>query len=147
MPLEDEIHVDVDIDINTSRLQYTFLASMYIAAVIALALCVLDFNVKMALLGLIVLSGFFDVRKHVLSPSRLTIKHTKAFGWQIAEAEGVQFVKILPSTVLTPVIIILHIKNENNASYFFAIFHDSMPPQDFRRLTVSLKLYGLERSG
>lgn len=103
-------------------------------AFIAVLLNNLPWLVRIAIV-VIVVADFWIQRQSIKKESRI-ITYNDRLGWQIKTGGDLEPIEILPSTVVTPVVIFLHIK----AKPAQIIVHDALDDDDFRRLIVKLKL-------
>ncbi len=76
----------------------------------------------------------------------LTLRHVEVSGWEIASFEN-QFssIQLLPSTVLTQYLIVLHYKIQNKKKRAIIICNDTMTNDNYRKLLVALKISGLSK--
>lgn len=89
-----------------------------------------------------------------------TIKYTESLGWEVSVSNNVEAVRILPSTVITTVVIFLHLEVRNasvgcarqnlitfkgmhtfggTSKKTLLILSDALSEDDYRRLIVKLK--------
>ncbi len=74
------------------------------------------------------------------------IRHSELSGWQLATAtHEYQAMQILPSTVLTSQLLILHFRLKTRKTHSLLIFNDALETKDFRALLVDLKISGLAK--
>lgn len=65
-------------------------------------------------------------------------------GWQLAViADDFQTIQILPSSVITVWLIVLHFRLENGKFQSLVLLNDALESQDYRALVVALKIAGL----
>jgi hypothetical protein len=103
-------------------------------ALIAILLNNLPWLVRIAI-AVIVAADFWIQHQRIKNESR-TIIYNDRLGWQLITGGDLKPIEILPSTVVTPAVIFMHIK----ASPAQIIVHDALDEDDFRRLIVKLKL-------
>lgn len=93
------------------------------------------------LLALMVITSWRFHRKATEADSTY-LRYTPASGWAISlDNAGYSAVNILPSTVAGKIVTILHFKRENHRKSL-VIFKDAVAANDYRRLTVLLKISG-----
>lgn len=72
------------------------------------------------------------------------IRYNEAVGWQLAKTENnYQVLNILPTTVLTAQIIVLHFRLQTGKKQSLVIVNDALETEDYRSLLVELKISGL----
>lgn len=72
------------------------------------------------------------------------IRHTDHSIWQLATtADDFQTIEILPSSVITVWVIVLHFRIENGNCRSLAIINDALNDKDYRALAVALKITGI----
>ncbi len=120
----------------------------------ALAVCVVIFTAiplapKVILVILILFSLLFYLKQQV-GLKEITLRNTSEFGWEISNnSDQFDLVEILPSTVLTRYLIILHYIIQNNLkrkNRSVLIFKDALLKDDFRKLKVELKIEGIKKT-
>lgn len=100
---------------------------------------------KIIIAGLVVISLLFYLKQEIKF-SGLHIRYGSVFGWEIAYSENhFQSILILPSTVLTPYIVVLHFKQQNTKKQTILICRDALKKDEFRKLMVELKISGLQK--
>jgi hypothetical protein len=77
----------------------------------------------------------------------LTLRHAEVSGWEITSLEN-QFssIQVLPSTVITQYLIVLHYKIQNQKKRAIIICKDTMTNDNYRKLLVALKISGLSKN-
>ncbi|MFZ2406053.1 MAG: protein YgfX [Methylobacter sp.] len=95
--------------------------------------------VKLALLTGISVHLWFAVKR--FKGIQHNIKHTEASGWEISDANDIEPIQILNSTVITVFAIFLHF-NKNAKKHSVLIVNDALSEEDYRRLIVRLKTAG-----
>lgn len=119
------------------------LCLLHTIAFVPVYLSAIVFIYKAILSGSIVFSLFFYLKQEIKKPN-FTIRHNLKTGWEIADQNNYfQSIEILPSTVLTPYAIVLHIKQQNRKKQTILIFKDALKNDEFRKLMVELKMVGL----
>ncbi|MEE9336820.1 MAG: protein YgfX [Methylococcaceae bacterium] len=81
-----------------------------------------------------------------------TLRYSTALGWEMTNSENeFQLIEILPTTVLSPYLVFLHYKINNNnytkqKKLYVLIAKDTLSNDDFRKLRVELRISGLGES-
>ncbi|MDD1606332.1 MAG: hypothetical protein LUP96_06515 [Methylococcaceae bacterium] len=107
---------------------------------LALAACVMNslpVIVKCALLLAIGSHFYFQLKE--LKNQQYAIKYTETLGWELAEGDDFESIKILPSTVISIFAVFLQFKKENKSKQSLVILSDALAEDDYRRLIVTLK--------
>ncbi|MDD1616343.1 MAG: hypothetical protein CG439_1471, partial [Methylococcaceae bacterium NSP1-2] len=107
---------------------------------LALAACVMNslpVIVKCALL--IAIGSHFYFQLKGLKSQQYTIKHSETLGWELAEGDDFESIKILPSTVISIFAVFLQFEKENKSKQSLVILSDALAEDDYRRLIVTLK--------
>lgn len=95
--------------------------------------------IKLGLALLVLLAYVFPPRRPV--PLPVLLQHSDRQGWRIVfPNQEPQAVTLLPSSVLSRWLTILHLQLSNGNLQTLIIFNDALPGNDYRRLTVRLKL-------
>lgn len=94
----------------------------------------LPLAIQLIIVGLIGIDAWFTLKR--LRTEQRVISYSAAKGWQLSDNGKITNVQILPSTVLTTLVIFLHIVN-NPA---LLIPYDALSQEDYRRLIVQLKI-------
>lgn len=120
---------------------------MHLLAIVASVLNALALGYKITLVIFILISLFFYLRKEVKFKDT-SIRYNSLSGWKIAQENSVYIpTQILPSTVITPYLIVLHLKIDNNQKPTLLICKDALIDGEFRKLTVELKISWREKDG
>ncbi len=119
---------------------------LHLTAVIA-ALCNgLDFGVRLGV-GALILASLFYYLKRELRFQSIFIRHGPINGWEIAYSAGRYIaVDILPSTVVSPYLVILHFKQTDKLKQTIFILKDALMGDEYRKLMVQLKILGLKNT-
>jgi hypothetical protein len=73
-----------------------------------------------------------------------TIRYSDSIGWEWREQEHVFLqIEILPTTVTSLFLIVLHFKTQSQKKKSILIYKDSMLADEYRQLLVILKINGL----
>lgn len=90
------------------------------------------------LLPLLWFSHHFS-RRRVLQPVRLARESDGGWLWH-RDDDTVAPVRLLPETLLTPWLVVLHLREESGRRHAAVLLGDSLPPDQFRALRVALRL-------
>jgi hypothetical protein len=114
-------------------------------AILAVLTIVLTTVYKIVLVVAILVSLTVYLKKEN-SFKRLILRHVEVSGWEIASFEN-QFssIQLLPSSVLTQYLIVLHYKIQNKKKRAIIICNDTMTNGNYRKLLVALKISGLSK--
>jgi toxin CptA len=107
------------------------------SALLASVMNSLPVALKITLFIAIAIYGYFEFKR--LRTLQHCLEHTET-GWRLASGNEFTEIKILPSTVLSIVAIFLHFKPENQPEQSLLIFRDVLDEDDYRQLTVRLKI-------
>lgn len=114
---------------------------MHMMALLAIVLSAIEPYVQWLLITAVAFSGIVYRRRYFISDPERLLRYSEDFGWQLFTGESFAQIRILGSTVLTPIAIFFHYELQNKKHYQ-VIFNDAMDEIDFRRLTVYLKITG-----
>lgn len=127
--------------INKSPLLKNWLAVIHIIAIVVAFFNALTLTYRLIIIFSIVISFIFYLKR---LKNVYWIRYSSLSGWELSYAENVYFpIEILPSTVLTTYLIVLHFKQLNKQKQTILIFKDSLIGDDYRKLKVELKISGL----
>ena len=120
---------------------------VHVFAIIASTLNALALGYKIALIICILISLFVYLRKEAVFKG-VSIRYDSLSGWEMAQPSNAVYrhIQILPSTVITPYLIVLHLKTNNNQKPTLLICKDALIGDGFRRLMVELKISWKEKS-
>jgi len=105
----------------------------------------LSFNNQLFLIVSLFVSLLVYIKKEICF-NNITIRYSTAKGWELGHIEGVfSSIQVLPSTVLTPYLLILHFKLQNNSKKTILICRDALIDDSYRKLLVLLKISGLKK--
>lgn len=102
------------------------------------------------LIALIVVgcSLFVYLRRYHYQFQPYQLKYNEDSVWSVAITDNdFQTMQILPSSVITTWLIVLHFRLENGKRQDLVILNDALNQQDYRSLAVSLKIAGLSQEG
>jgi hypothetical protein len=126
--------------IHRSKWLTRLLAVGYVLAFSACFLNALILTIKLGLAILIVLHGFFTLKK--LAYECWQLDYDDENGWQLFEFSRLRSIDILPTTVVSRYFIFLHYQFDGK-KFYRLIFKDALTKNinDFRQLIVTLKTY------
>lgn len=126
--------------IRQSKLLWRLLALGYVFAVGACIFNSLSLIIRLSLVILVMLHGFFTLKR--LSCENWQLDYDEQNGWQLLEFSYLTEIEILPSTVLSRYFVFLHYSSKRKKCYRL-IFKDALLVNinDFRQLIVMLKTY------
>lgn len=79
-------------------------------------------------------------------PQKYILRFSLLAGWEIAYAENHYHpITVIPSTVITRFLVILHFKMQNQQKQTILIFNDALNGDEYRKLVVELKISGLAK--
>lgn len=78
-------------------------------------------------------------RRRCLATARLAHESDGSWLWH-RDDDTVAQVRILPETLLTPWLVVLHLREESGRRHAAILLGDSLPPDQFRALRVALRL-------
>lgn len=78
-------------------------------------------------------------RRRCLATARLARETDGSWLWHRDDGSVVP-VRLLPDTVLTPWLVVLHVREEGGRRHSLALLGDSLPAEQFRALRVALRL-------
>ncbi len=116
-----------------------------IIVVHGLALCAamanaLPFLFKLLLFLMVSISLQRMLYKYFISSDARQLNYSRQFGWRLGSGEQLRQVKIMPSTVITNLAIILHYKQQNGVKQTMLVFNDALNPEHYRKLKATLKI-------
>jgi len=127
------------VELKPSKRLTRLLIVMHLLAVGSSIFNALPLAVRLSLSVGICLHLWFSMKR--LTRKTYSIKHTEAFGWEIADGNDFASIQILNSTVITVFAIFLHF-NKNAHKHSLLILNDALTEDDYRRLIVRLKTTG-----
>jgi len=134
----------LQIEIKTSRILAAFIVITHALAMLASIYNGLSGAVQTALVLSLSLHLWLMLQRHVLNAPPYTLKYTTAGGWALADFTDFRAIQILPSTVIARIAIILHYKALEGGKGSIIILRDAVNTEAFRKLTVALKISGLD---
>jgi hypothetical protein len=130
--------------INKSPLLVHLLIIIHSLAVFACLANALPWFYKLMILAVVVSSLVLTLRRYHTQFKSYHIQHNETSVWQLASSENaIETIKILPSSVVTCWVILLHFRLENDECHSLIILNDALNEKDYRALAVTLKIAGL----
>lgn len=131
--------------IKPSSLLLKWLVLMHLLAILTTLICALSFSYQ-AIIIILILGSLWFYAQQGLKKHEIAIRYSSAFGWEIAVLEHNFFsIEILPSTVITAYLIILHYKTHKKYTQTSLIIKDTLNEDEFRKLKVLLRITGTKR--
>ncbi len=122
-----------------SRLLLRLLLTAHLATALLLWLLPLPWWWPAAALPLL-LAGYRHGRRRILAPVRIARESDGSWLWH-REDGAVVPVRLLPDTLLTPKLVLLHVREEGSGRHHvLPVLGDSLPPEQFRALRAALRL-------
>jgi len=131
------------IEVKSSTIQVAFIYIIHALAVYSCLIAVVPMVMKMVLpVG--VLLHLMLILHQKAKLTGLKLQYSPSQAWQLAIV-GNNFdpIKILSSTVTTPLAIFLHFKKQSGKKQSMLIFKDAISSEAFRKLTVELRVNNL----
>ena len=96
----------------------------------------------MAVLAIFVSGWFYGRKTHLqLTVNRPVIHYGDHTGWRFQIGAGTQIcAELLPTSIATRWLVILHFRIPQKRFQSFVLFRDSLDPEDYRRLRMILKI-------
>ncbi len=129
----------VTLRIGMSKLEKKILLLMHLMALLAIALSAIEPYVQWLLIAVVIFSGIVCRRRYFIGDTERLLRYSEDYGWQFFTGDSFAQIRILGSTVLTPLAIFFHYELQGK-NHYQVIFNDVMDEIDFRRLTVYLKI-------
>ncbi len=129
--------------INPSSLHSKGLVFLHLIALVATVFNALGVIYKLIICTSILISLFINKKN---TPKKYILRFSLLAGWAIDFAENHYHpITIIPSTVITRFLIILHFKMQNQKKQTILIFNDALNGDEYRKLVVELKISGLAK--
>lgn len=121
-----------------SPLLLRLLLTVHLASVLLLWLLPLPWWWPAAAMPLL-LASYLHARRRLLAPVRIARESDGSWLWH-REDGAVVPVRLLPDSVLTHRLVLLHLREEGGRRHVLPVLEDSLPPERFRALRVALRL-------
>jgi len=143
--LSKKFAVTQTFNIESSRFLINWLFALHAIAILATFTNSLSIVYKIILLIGILVSLIVQLKRED-NFKGLILRYSEVTGWEITSLEN-QFssIQILPSTVITHYLIVLHYKIQNQKKRAIIICKDTMTNDNYRKLLVALKISGLSK--
>jgi hypothetical protein len=131
------------IEVKSSKILMFFICIIHVLAVYSCLLAAVPIVIKIVLpVGILLFLMLSLYQKSKLTGLKLQYSSSQA--WQVAMV-GADYsqIQILPSTVITSLVIFLHYKKQSGKKQSMLIFNDAVSPEAFRKLTVELRINNL----
>ena len=126
------------LELNHSIYLLRLMTVIHALALVACVVNSLPVLIKGAVFVTVVIHYY--VQSKQLNAQQYTIKHTEPAAWELSEGGEFVSVAVLPSTVISTVVIFLHLKTESKTRKNLVIVSDSLAADDYRSLIVRLKI-------
>ena len=130
------------VEFQRSGLLTYFIVCTHLLALTACLFNALPVWIKTALSLLVCLHMMWVLRKYVIVAPRYVVKYKESTGWELAGENAFMPIQILHSTVISTFIIILHFNGQEDRKQSILIPCDALSTEEFRKLTVELKISG-----
>ncbi|KAF3978163.1 MAG: hypothetical protein HFP77_03395 [Methylococcales symbiont of Iophon sp. n. MRB-2018] len=129
--------------IKQSKLLLYWLLFTHVLAIIAVFLSAVSLLIQWLICPLLIISFIFYSR---LRDNGRIIRYAALTGWEMAyPKQGFSSIKILPTTVISTFLIVLHFETDIHQKKTILIGKDSLAENKYRQLLVSLKINGLNK--
>jgi hypothetical protein len=99
---------------------------------------------KLVALGCVSSSLWFYLSRYHLRSKPYQLSYNEQAQWWLITENTSQTLQILPSSVITTWLIVLHFRLENGQFQSLLIVKDALSTADYRTLVVTLKIAGLQ---
>lgn len=128
------------IKVEQSLSLLVFLVLLHAISAVVVFMMALGVWFKMALWSFLIISSLVYWRRYQGCDYCFTLKYSENLFWQlIANEQKPLDLTVLKSTVVTPFLVVLHVKIASEQGYFM-IFQDAVDDDSFRKLRVFLKI-------
>lgn len=137
--------IDNTFNIKPSRTLKILLISLHGLSLIAAVMNTLPIMVKISLILFILLHFVWYWKKYVTQAVTTQFSYSDTAGWERITNQVPIAITILPSSLLTSWLIIIHYHQPPSTTLKTQIcFKDALAPSAFRTLTVQLKINGIQ---
>jgi len=127
--------------LNKSRRLIHILRVLHILAALASVLNALPILFKLITFLAVVVSFKQYSSRYDKHFQRFFIRYSEETGWQLSQNNSVfQRIEILPTSVVSQYVIVLHFHLQDKKQLSRVIFYDALSTQDYRALVVALKV-------
>ncbi len=132
------------VDIKQSYYILAFIISVHGLALLNSLFFALAYPVKMLLIALICCSFYFHFKRYRQGFYQISIKYTPEFAWELVNKKSINSIRILNSSVITSLLIILHVESKGKRRSLL-ICKDALSAEKYRQLLVTLKLTAVDK--
>ena len=131
--------------IKSSSLLIKCLVALHVMAVFAAIFNTLELSYKVIIIALVIISLWRYVKREVAAKA-FSIRFSSISGWEVAMLDdSFDAIEILPTTVITPYLIVLHFKMPDKQKHIVLIVKDALTYDEYRQLKVQLRISGLQK--
>jgi hypothetical protein len=137
--------VIIEFPIKPSKYQSIFFNILHLFAGVAIIQLEVPVLIQVLLGLLLVLHFSIYRRKYFVSVKTSILRYSETAGWQLENQATLETIEILPTTFISPWLIIIHYcyPSSNRIVYSIVCFKDALSRKNFKRLIVQLKITGL----
>ncbi len=129
-------------ELKPSAIQIYFIFIIHVLAVYSCLIAAVPMMIKMVLAVGVLLHLIFSLHQKA-KLTGLKLQYSSSRAWEVAIKGVFSPIYILPSTVITPLVIFLHFKKQSGKKQSMLIFNDAISSEAFRKLTVELRINSL----
>jgi Membrane-bound toxin component of toxin-antitoxin system len=138
--LLSENHNSFLLEPATSRFFTVTIIIVHALAIIASVVNALPLTLKLALNIAVCFSLIIMLRQYYFTAQNFRLRYSAGKGWQFAREKNFYPIEILPTTVITCFVTILHFKGQDGEKWAILIFSDAVTAENYRKLKVQLKI-------
>jgi membrane-bound toxin of toxin-antitoxin system len=138
--LLSENHNSFLLEPATSRFFAVIIIVVHGLAIIASIVNVLPFTLKLTLNIAVCFNLIFMLQQYYFTAKNFSLRYSAGQGWQFATGKDFYPIEILPTTVITRFVTILHFKGQDGEKWAILIFSDAVTAENYRKLKVQLKI-------
>lgn len=136
--------ISAQFQITQGRERDYFLYVTHSLAIVAVL--VSNLSIVLQAIGILLIVAALQWQR-VKKTAPVQLSYHSVSGWTIVTELQLETIQIMPSTLITSGLIIVHYRVMSNTSLQALVcFRDSLARDEFKKLTVLLKLYGLKAS-
>lgn len=134
--------MQLQMEVAVSKWVQGWIVVIHLIAMLVCFLLPINLLMQFGLAVVVCIFAYQDWKKYVIKQANLAIKFTNDSGWQLGNRDNYCPIQLLSSSVVTTMLIILHYKSRSRKKKTMLIVKDALSDENFRALTVALKLYG-----
>jgi hypothetical protein len=135
----------LQLQIKPSRLLKQTLLGLHCLALFAIWVSAIPLAVKALLTILVIYNGQKVYKGKTRFDKTHWLNYSSGQGWQIAGQDlDFQTITILPSTVVTPWLTVIHYQIKEQSRLSLVVNKDALTPENYRQLIVKLKVKGIK---